>query len=241
LTFGNPFIQHFLLPKAANTLHDCAYQLGIACVSTWYNHSLVTTTALLQPQPCYNHSLVTTTALCESLRQIRKTRTSEAKIFGREVNMARGAQSESNLPGPVTISGAYMPAPASPTITSQTLSAPATASVRPPIDDQMRRDNPWKYDGYKAFSEWMASENDFFLFRRFESLNANTILYLQHRISGLENRLHEIHRTVEESTEEKWKNSSLGWDANHMPERLQIMDELSCLLLHYSKHKMILL
>jgi hypothetical protein len=129
-----------------------------------------------------------------------------------------------------------MPTLACPPIALQNLSASATASVSPQVNGQTKQKKPWKHQGYYAFSKWMASEDDFFVFRRFESLNANTILYLQHRISGLENKLHEIHRTVEESTEEKWRNSSLSWDANHRPERLQIMDELSCLLLHYSKH-----
>ena len=54
--------------------------------------------------------------------------------------------------------------------------------------EQYKRDWPWKYEGYKAFSAWIASEDDFFVFRRFGALNANTILWMQDRISQTEEK-----------------------------------------------------
>jgi len=82
----------------------------------------------------------------------------------------------------------------------------------------------------------MASDDDFFVLRKFESLNAATILWMQHRISELEQRLEDIHKTVVESDDtEKLKNSSFAWDARCMQERTKIMAELSGLLLQYSK------
>jgi hypothetical protein len=95
---------------------------------------------------------------------------------------------------------------------------------------------PWKTHGYQDFSKWMASEDDFFVFRRFESLNAGTILWMQYRISELEQRLEQIHEEIKDSDlTEGLKNSSFKWDETRRPERARIMCELSSLLLQYSK------
>src|SRR5690349_8772339 len=48
---------------------------------------------------------------------------------------------------------------------------------------------PWKYIGYPAFALWLSSDNDFFLIRRFDALNARVILMLQWEISVLESKL----------------------------------------------------
>jgi hypothetical protein len=96
---------------------------------------------------------------------------------------------------------------------------------------------PYKAQGYQEFSKWMASENDFFVFRRFESLNAGTILWMQYRISELEKRLEQIHKDVETSEKaDNLKNSSFKWDEKWRPERTMIMGELSGLLLQYSEY-----
>ncbi|KAF1837463.1 hypothetical protein BDW02DRAFT_565938 [Decorospora gaudefroyi] len=129
------------------------------------------------------------------------------------------------LPGPATAPEAHMPTP-----------VPDTSIPMQHLGTG-DRSKAWQTEGYKALSKWMASENDFFVFRRFESLNANTILYLQHRITELEKRLESIHGMIEGSApEQKLKNSSFGWDAKYMPERSQIMSELSCLLMHYNQY-----
>lgn len=83
----------------------------------------------------------------------------------------------------------------------------------------------------------MASDDDFFLFRRFESLNAQTILWMQDRIVQVEEKLEAIHKRVEDAPlGEKLVNSSLRWDEKYMQERHALHGELSCLLHHYSKY-----
>jgi len=52
----------------------------------------------------------------------------------------------------------------------------------------------------------MASDDEFFVFRRFESLDATTIAYMQYRISQLERELEEIYYLYED--EKNRKNSS---------------------------------
>jgi hypothetical protein len=95
----------------------------------------------------------------------------------------------------------------------------------------------WKVQGYQAFSKWMASENDFFVFRRFESLNANTILWMQYQISELEEKLEQIHKEIEVSEKEhKLRNSSFKWDEEKRPDRNLIMGQLAGLLLQYSEY-----
>jgi hypothetical protein len=38
---------------------------------------------------------------------------------------------------------------------------------------------PWKYTGYKKYSWFLASDDDFLIFRRFMTLNARVLLLLQ--------------------------------------------------------------
>ena len=137
------------------------------------------------------------------------------------------------LPGP----GAHIPTTFS-HVPMQNLAPAASTLSNASVTDKERFEKAWKYEGYKEFGKWMASDDDFFVFRRFESLNATTIAYLQYRISQLERQLEDIHNANEQ--EEKRKNSSFKWDEQYQQDRFQIMNELSCLLLHYSKYRKVL-
>lgn len=132
------------------------------------------------------------------------------------------------LPGP----GARTPPTSSP-VSMQTLNPAGITLSNASVTDEEKRKKAWKYQGYKEFGRWMASDDDFFVFRRFESLNATTIAYLQYRISQLEKRLEDIHKLNEQ--EKDRRNSSFKWDETNQQDRIHIMNELSCLLLHYSK------
>jgi hypothetical protein len=57
-----------------------------------------------------------------------------------------------------------------------------------PTTDQLQ-EKPWRYIGYKGFSEWSASDNDFFVIRRFDSLATRVILLLQWQLTKLEKEL----------------------------------------------------
>jgi hypothetical protein len=137
------------------------------------------------------------------------------------------------LPGPATAPGAHIPPPSN-SYQMHPLQPPT--SSKPSVDEKARFDQAWKYEGYQELSKWMASDDDFFVIRRFESLNANTILWMQHHIARLEQELAEIHKNIEDSKpEDNLVNSSFNWDAKYMPRRNQILGELSRQLLHYSK------
>lgn len=140
----------------------------------------------------------------------------------------------SSLPGPVTSPGAQFP-PQAGSISLHTLS-PASTNTIPSVDPQAKRDQAWKYEGYKEFSKWMASDDDFFVFRRFESLNAGVILFMQDRIVQIEAKLEEIHKRIEDSpSDHNLKNCSFRWDAQYQVERTKLMEELSAILHHYSE------
>ncbi|KAF2465012.1 uncharacterized protein BDR25DRAFT_295794 [Lindgomyces ingoldianus] len=106
-----------------------------------------------------------------------------------------------------------------------------------PLSDDAKKKLAWKYEGYQEFSRWMASDDDFFIIRRFQNLNANVILYMQDRVTQIEERLREIHENnVNAPDGENRKNCSFRWDMRHEQERNRLMCELTGLLHHYNQY-----
>lgn len=107
----------------------------------------------------------------------------------------------------------------------------------PPVTEQYKLDRAWKYEGYGSFSRWMASDDDFFVFRRFDTLNARTILWIQDRITRKEERLRMIQKGIEDAPEALgYRNDSFRYDIVACKERDVLMGELSHLLHQYSQH-----
>ena len=101
------------------------------------------------------------------------------------------------------------------------------------IDDDYKKRVAWKYKGYPAFSEWMASSNDFFLLRRFGALNARVILLMQDRISRLEQDIDKIDQEVRDSSNPAARNDSFRLDQGSKREYL--LDLLIPKLKEYSE------
>ncbi|KAF2635322.1 hypothetical protein P280DRAFT_411735 [Massarina eburnea CBS 473.64] len=124
------------------------------------------------------------------------------------------------------------PPPSTGSSVTSLLKAPAPKAPVP-----SRFTMPWKYDGYQSFTAWMASEDDFFLFRRFDTLNARTILWMQDRIIQIEEFLQQKHKEAEDDIEKKGlRNDSFRFDHHCMKERQEKMKELSVLLRDYNQH-----
>jgi len=151
----------------------------------------------------------------------------------------------SGLPPPVTsgLSSAtilppinFQPSPfaTSLPIPLQTLGRPAQNPAGPPVSDDEKKKNPWKHEGYREFSKLMASDDDFFIIRRFQSLNANVILYMQDRIAQIEECLNIIHEKNANDPGDRG-NHSFRRDVHFEPDRARLMCELTNLLHHYSK------
>lgn len=85
----------------------------------------------------------------------------------------------------------------------------------------------------------MASDDDFFIIRRFGITNARVILWMQNEIVKKERKLAELHKKMEErsetSLEGEGMNDSFDWDTQNLPERRVLMRDLSALLLDYSQ------
>lgn len=92
------------------------------------------------------------------------------------------------------------------------------------------------YKGYMRLSNWMASNDDFFVVRRFQSLNAHTISYMQNRLVRIEERLCELQDTSPDGTgTAQGNNDSFTWDVTNVSESDQLMCQLTGLLSHYSE------
>jgi hypothetical protein len=52
-----------------------------------------------------------------------------------------------------------------------------------------RSKKPWKYIGYRGFCDFVASDNDFFILRRFSALTTRVLLALQDELVELETQL----------------------------------------------------
>jgi len=61
--------------------------------------------------------------------------------------------------------------------------------VEAPLTEKELYTRPWQHIGYRIFSQWGASDDDFFVMRRFGALNTRVILKLQDDIAKLENEL----------------------------------------------------
>ncbi|KAI5918627.1 hypothetical protein F4810DRAFT_725541 [Camillea tinctor] len=57
-----------------------------------------------------------------------------------------------------------------------------------PTDLEVQR-KPWKFVGYRRYAEFISSDDDFFILRRFNTLNVRITLALQDQISVLEEQL----------------------------------------------------
>ncbi|KAJ2902169.1 hypothetical protein MKZ38_000967 [Zalerion maritima] len=106
------------------------------------------------------------------------------------------------------------------------------APAQPPISLRERQRKPWKYEGYPAFSRWMASSDDFLVLRRFGHLNTRAILLMQDRIARKEEELEKL------DTEAQYGPDAAGDSSTfrHEPiqEREEILDELIGMLRNYN-------
>ncbi|RYO89293.1 hypothetical protein DL766_000930 [Monosporascus sp. MC13-8B] len=87
--------------------------------------------------------------------------------------------------------------------------------------------------GYPALANLIGSDRDFFIFRRFSSLSARNLLYLQDELMELEARLQKIDlaESLNGSAQELWNLHSRREDANQ--HRKSIMKEIRTKLNEY--------
>lgn len=91
---------------------------------------------------------------------------------------------------------------------------------------------PWKYTGYQGFSEFVASDDDFFLLRRFGTLSARVLLALQDRLSELEEELQTLDATYSLKSAPDAHNGSFRQETH--PERRELILSIHRSLREYS-------
>lgn len=108
-----------------------------------------------------------------------------------------------------------------------------TPRLQPLSQEQIEK--PWKYIGYGGFSAFLASDDDFLIFRRFSTVNARVLLFLQDRISVLESELHEV--DLKHSRESAVDIHNGSFRQENEPRRPALLLEIHQLLKDYSKQR----
>jgi len=90
---------------------------------------------------------------------------------------------------------------------------------------------PWKYIGYKGYCDFIASENDFFVVRRFSAVSVRIALRLQDQVTILEDRLKKLDKAYSRREADDVNSGTLRDEAD---DRLKVLDELKEKLVEFS-------
>ncbi|KAI0197873.1 hypothetical protein F4808DRAFT_437863 [Astrocystis sublimbata] len=104
----------------------------------------------------------------------------------------------------------------------------ASTMQEPTLDEIQLQ--PWRYISYKRYAEFLSSDGDLLIFRRFGALNARIGLLLQDRVSELEERLAALEKEYSRDSD-PINSGSLRDD---MPERQDLLNEITCQLSQYN-------
>lgn len=96
-----------------------------------------------------------------------------------------------------------------------------------PTQEEIDR-QPWKFIGYKGYTEFITSDNDFLILRRFETLSTRVVLSLQDEISELEERLEDCDAKYSDRNFRDVNNGTFRDELSDRKELLQIIaDKIS--------------
>jgi hypothetical protein len=93
-------------------------------------------------------------------------------------------------------------------------------------------EKPWKYVGYDGYSKFLASDDDFMVFRRFGTLNTRIALVLQDKVSVLEEKLVALDTRYSQKEMDDFHNGTLR---DELPDREIVIDDIVVALHKYSK------
>ncbi|KAF9876167.1 hypothetical protein CkaCkLH20_06110 [Colletotrichum karsti] len=100
-----------------------------------------------------------------------------------------------------------------------------------PTDEQVH-ERPWKYIGYKGYAEFISSEDDFYLLRRFDTLNIRATLALQDEISQLEQQLENLDQEMRRVNGSHYNNGTMRGDE---ADRSALLSEITRKLKNYNE------
>ncbi|SPO00538.1 uncharacterized protein DNG_03286 [Cephalotrichum gorgonifer] len=106
-----------------------------------------------------------------------------------------------------------------------------TATGADATEEDIQR-KPWKYIGYKGYANFIASDDDFLILRRFESLSARVALSLQDKITVLEEELDKFDRIYSRPESRDVHNGTMRDDI--IEERTELLDIIAKKLQRYN-------
>ncbi|KAL2687391.1 hypothetical protein Neosp_004951 [[Neocosmospora] mangrovei] len=115
---------------------------------------------------------------------------------------------------------------------STTQTQASTTVETPPSEEEIHL-KPWKFIGYKGYAEFISSDDDWFILRRFGALNVRVALALQDEVSVLEEDLKKLDATYSQRGAPDRHNGRLRGDVE---ERRALIELLSDKLYKYSEY-----
>lgn len=116
----------------------------------------------------------------------------------------------------------------------------AQVSIAPVKPDTVTQsdiwEQPWKYTGYKKYSWFLASDDDFMIFRKFDILNARVLLALQDEISEAEEKLTKLDEEYSLKTAPRLHNGCFREEKHNekQQDRRRLVFEIKDKLKEYS-------
>ena len=99
-------------------------------------------------------------------------------------------------------------------------------------------EKPWKYVGYRGYTEIISSDDDFYVLRRFDNINVRLALRLQDDISSLEERLEYLDVAYSSKEAQDLNNGTFRDD---LEDRAELLDLLLEKVEQYSKYRISIL
>lgn len=102
---------------------------------------------------------------------------------------------------------------------------------RQPSQEEVQR-KPWKYIGYKGYTNFIASDSDFYILRRFDALGIRAALALQDELSVLEETLNKLDKGYSRTEAVDVHNGTFRDD---LDDRMLVLTTISEKLYKYSE------
>ncbi|ETS82154.1 hypothetical protein PFICI_07156 [Pestalotiopsis fici W106-1] len=100
-----------------------------------------------------------------------------------------------------------------------------------PTDLEVQR-KPWKYVGYRRYANFLASDDDLFVLRRFKDLNIRVALLMQDKLTELEEELNELDEAYSQRSAVDIHNGTFRNDAE---DREELLEKISQGIFRYNQ------
>jgi hypothetical protein len=178
---------------------------------------------------CFKSSIVTLQNLGQQV--LLDNMSEDAHLSAQDRNTASSmmdrlnTKTSSNTSRTIEMSSPESSNPTSAPSTGQASTSTRNSIQEAPLTEEEIEKKPWKYIGYKGYSNFIASENDFYILRRFASLNARVALTLQDQISVLEEQLDDLDKLCSRRDAEDLHNGSFRDDREERTALVEVIYE----------------